>query len=67
MTPFAAVCFCALMDHHKSGFEEAHPYYIIEKLEVMSRASDEYCFSMLDARNQDRVRQWAFQWKQVLP
>ncbi len=67
MTPFAAVCFCVLMDHHKSGVEEAAPSYLDEKFGIMSRASDEECFGMLDSRNQDRVRQWAFQWKQVLP
>lgn len=67
MTPFAAVCFCVLMDHHKSGVEEAHPDYIAEKLSVMQNTSDEDCFALLDSRNQDRVRQWAYQWKQPSP
>ncbi len=67
MTTFGAVCFCILMDHHKSGVEEAAPSYLAEKFEIMSRASDQDCFSMLDARNQDRVKQWAFQWSQKLP
>jgi hypothetical protein len=67
MTAFNAVCFCILMDHHKEGVEQAHPGYIIEKLEVFESCSEETALSMLDSQNTARVLSWCANWGVSLP
>ncbi len=67
MKIFNAICFCIIMDHHKSGVEEAHPDYIEEKLNMFERSSEYEAFNMLDAPNQQRAIRWCRNWDIKLP
>lgn len=62
MKPFNAAAFCILMDHHGQGVEHAHPDYIKEKLETFERCDKQGAMSLLDTRNQARLREWCKKW-----
>jgi hypothetical protein len=63
---FAALCFLVLMDHHGTGYKEAHPRYIDEKSMMLSMGYDA-AFSMLDGENQDRVITHLKDWGYSIP
>jgi hypothetical protein len=67
MTPFNAAAFCILMDHHGAGVENAHPDYIKEKLEVFAHCDAMTAMSLLDERNQFRLREWCENWNIKIP
>lgn len=64
---FAAVCFLALTDHHRHGWEKyAHPSYILEKLAMLDDAPT-YTMGALDMENQQRVLAYYKLWQLKLP
>ena len=62
MNAFNAIAFAILMDHHREGLENAHPNYVTEKLAEFQLDSDTHSVALLDARNQERLRDWCKRW-----
>jgi hypothetical protein len=66
MTPIKLAAFCAIMDHHRAGFEHAHPEYLMEKFHSLARGDDYYAVQMLDGSNKARLDQWHDNFKEWL-
>lgn len=62
---FAGLCYLVLMDHHGSGYTEAHPSYIGEKLSLLRSGYEAY--GALDRENQNKVRMHLQKWGYGLP
>jgi hypothetical protein len=67
MNAFNAIAFTILMDHHRQGCEHAHPNYVTEKLIEFENFPETHAASLLDYKNQERLKSWCKMWNYKVP